>query len=568
MVTAIIMRYQVRLKQNNAMHNLIKSPRKFLFNLCLGIALCLTSIPVLAADKITFFDPPFGEFDILIKDLAIFANEGKITPRFAYYANRLSSEELKKVRQALKISLPLNEINVYKFLNSYIGKETINQLIKVINSPSDESRPFLEGALIEAASQPQGLTVINILQKYGSDSAIPVNIPLNLTAVKNTISYVDELINATEKIASWLKKNNNSLVPLPINPPISALDKAGSVTFVKHSFTINRPNKHRILAVVYLPENLQKPAPVVVIAPGFNSDISSLTYVAEHLASYGFGVAALNFPDTDQQRITEYLEGVDNLSQPNAWLEQPKDITLLLDTIEKKAQSNSSWRGKLDLNNVGVLGQSLGGYTSLAIGGSQIDWNHLVQACQSLKNPDLIFLNSALLWQCRGVNGPVPDGNLQDRRVKAVIAINPVSSPIFGKKGLSQMKVPVMLFAGSNDKFAPAILEQIQPFTELTQSDKYLLFLKGGTHLSFLTGGGNFDFSLQILSPGADPSLARSYLKSLSLAFFQTYLNQESSYKTYLNESSVKAMSQPSLPIYLLRTLTEEQLQQVTQAGN
>jgi predicted dienelactone hydrolase len=94
------------------------------------------------------------------------------------------------------------------------------------------------------------------------------------------------------------------------------------------------------------------------------------------------------------------------------------------------------------------------------------------------------------------------------------------------------------------------------------------LFVQGGTHSSFLKGSSNFDFSSEILSSGADPSLARSYLKSLSLAFFQTYLNQQSSYGAYLNESSVRAMSQPSLPVYLLQTLTEEQLQQATRASN
>ncbi len=546
----------------------IESIQRFLLNFCLGVALTLTTSPVWAADKITFFYPPFGQFDVLVKDLEIFANEGKITPSFASYANRVSPEELKKFRQVLKISLPFNEVDVYNFLNSYIGKETIDQLIKVINTPSDQSRSFLEGAFIEAASEPQGLTVLNVLQRYGS-SGVPVTIPLNLTAVRNTISHVDELITATERVSSWLEEKSNSLAPPPTNSSLSVLDKAGSATWSKRSFTIPRLNKAPILAVVYLPQNPQQPAPVVVIAPGLNSDINSLAYVAEHLASHGFGVAALNFPDTEKQQVTQYLEGMlPNLPQANAWLEQPKDITLLLDTIEKKVQADPDWQGKLDLNNVGVLGQSLGGYTALAIGGSQIDWNELVQTCQTLKNPEQIFLDSALLWQCRGANSPAPESNLQDKRVKAVIAINPVSSPIFGEKGLSQMKVPVMLFASSNDKFAPAIPEQLQPFTQLTQPDKYLLFVQGGTHSSFLAGSSNFNFSSAILSAGSDPSLARSYLKSLSLAFFQTYLNQQSSYGADLNESSVRAMSQPSLPVYLLQTLTEEQLEQATQVGN
>ncbi len=49
----------------------IESIQRFLLNFCLGVALTLTTSPVWAADKITFFYPPFGQFDVLVKDLEL-----------------------------------------------------------------------------------------------------------------------------------------------------------------------------------------------------------------------------------------------------------------------------------------------------------------------------------------------------------------------------------------------------------------------------------------------------------------------------------------------------------------
>lgn len=534
---------------------------RYVLKLSLGLAAILTPLPVLAAENITFFAPPFGQFDVSIKDLEIFAETGKVTPSFSFYAQRVSEEQLIKLRNILNKQFFFpeidNQIEVYNFLRSSFGQEIIGQISKIIASPSAQSQPRLRAALIQASANPQDFNLVTILQKYDSPT-----IPLNLQVVVNTVDEVDEILDQTKRVFNWVAQQPSSQVSNNKAMSLSSLIQPGQVNWSKESLTVNRPNKDPITVNVYLPKNIKQPAPVIVIAPGLNSDTSAFVYIAEHLASHGFGIVAVNFPESDNQRLSEALAGLDTLPTPNAWMAQPQDITLVLDTITQKSQSDPNWQGKLNLNNVGVLGHSLGGYTVTAIGGGKVDWNNLMQVCQNkLTDPNQVTLNPAILWQCKGMNSSPPPENLQDPRIKAVIAINPVINPILSEKGLGQMNRPIMIIGGSNDIFAPPLSEQIRPFTWLTNPDKYLVLVKNSTHLSF--SQGTDDLPPAIVGP--DLALARSYLKALSVAFFDTYLNNNPESAPYLSDRGVNSISQDSLPIYLLRSLTPEQLQEASQ---
>ncbi|MGF1676636.1 MAG: hypothetical protein ACFCUV_23610 [Rivularia sp. (in: cyanobacteria)] len=46
---------------------------------------------------------------------------------------------------------------------------------------------------------------------------------------------------------------------------------------------------------------------------------------------------------------------------------------------------------------------------------------------------------------------------VKDERIKAVIAINPLTSHIFGEVGLNKLQAPVLLVAGTDDYFVPAL---------------------------------------------------------------------------------------------------------------
>jgi predicted dienelactone hydrolase len=533
--------------------------QKLLLTLGFGLLALFPSFPISAAEKIKFSIEPLGDFNVSINSLEIFAQDGKITPDLAYYTNHLTPEELIKFRTLLNKSFPLSSIEAFQFFNTSFGKEIIKQLSLAINSPPDQSQPFLKGAIISAAVNPNGFKIIDVLKNYGS----PI-LALNLKTIRNTINEADNLYHTADRVFAWLDRQalTETLPNNSIN--LSDLSQAGKNTWTSENLTIPRPNDDPVTAFVYLPQKLAKPAPVVIIAPGLNSDFQALSYVAKHLASHGFATVGIDFPESDNQRMLDALQGLDTFPNPNAWMNQPKDVSLVLNTLEQKMQSDPNWQGKLDLKNVGILGHSLGGYTATAIGGARVQWPDVLKKCATLNNPNQINLNPALLWQCQGIDGAPPVGDLRDPRIKAVIAINPVTNPAFGNEGVNQLSVPMMFIAGSSDIFAPPLSQQIAPFTTLNKDDKYLLLVKNSTHLSFDQGTDQLpDF---IVGPGQ--KLAYDYLKSISLAFFNLYLNQQQEFKPYLTDAAVQKMGKEPLPLHLIKSLTQEQLDEAIKPTN
>nr|WP_322505451.1 hypothetical protein [Chroococcidiopsis cubana] len=86
---------------------------------------------------------------------------------------------------------------------------------------------------------------------------------------------------------------------------------------------------------------------------------------------------------------------------------------------------------------------------------------------------------------------------------------------------MSQIKIPVTIASSSEDKVAPALPEQILPFTWLTARNKYLLLLAGGTHFSAAdkSDPGSEPLPIPESVIGPDPALARGYLGAWSVAF-------------------------------------------------
>ena len=137
-----------------------------------------------------------------------------------------------------------------------------------------------------------------------------------------------------------------------------------------------------------------------------------------------------------------------------------------------------------------------------------------------------------------------------------------MTDAIFGEDGLSQIEVPVFMVASSADTIAPALFEQIRPFTWLTAPDRYLLVMEGATHFSTIgpTGNETFDLPPQIIGPV--PEVAQQYTKSMSLAFLNLHLRGDSRYAPILTSAFTTRFSQPEMPLSILSTLSAKQLRE------
>ncbi|MDF5709155.1 MAG: alpha/beta hydrolase [Nostoc sp. S4] len=525
----------------------------------------LTATPGLAADRISFYYPPFGEFSLSVDSLETFAKEGKIDQDFSFYASRATPEQLAQLRDLLQQRFNISPTLISQVTYSPIGEEVIQRIGELLQTESRQNGFYaIRGALIIAAADPQGLTVVNLLRRFPSNT-----IRLNYTEGLSIVDNLSQLLKKKDEVVAYLQKEAtaaaaNSTVNFSQLPDLRS---PGKFPWQKKTFELNDYSRNRRLPVdIYLPEgNSQTPAklpyPLIVISHGLASDRSSFAYLAQHLTSYGFAVAVLEHPGSNAERFQLYFAGLAGPPDPAEFINRPLDIKFLLNELERLDKSDPSLQGKLNFQQIGAIGQSFGGYTVLTLAGATINFNQLYRDC----NPNNSYFNLSLLLQCQAIKLSPKNYELKDDRIKAIMAINPIDSSILGQGSISQIKIPVMLVAGSQDIFAPPVFEQIRPFTWLTDSNKYLALIENATHFSAIAEPTPANSVLPVPPAliGPNPAPVYSYLNALSVAFLETNLLNHPEYRSYLQPSYAQFISQESLKLSLLQSLTQNQFSQV-----
>ncbi|MBF1991085.1 alpha/beta hydrolase [Fischerella thermalis] len=507
--------------------------------------------PVLGAERLTL---SYGllERSISVQSLEDYARTGKIDDELAAYFQYAPKERLEQIKQVLLTPIPLNVVQVSQFLYTPIGERLLENLATVIEGETRATGLYgIRAALILAAVEPEGLTLLNVLRKFPSS-----RLSINLARALQLANLAQSFLNQTQQAIALIQKEANQEATTASPESISNttnLLQPGSYQWQKQTINLNDQSRDRIYpADIYLPQASQ-PRPVIVISHGLGSDRTSFVYLAEYLASYGFVVAVPEHPGSNAQQLQALLSGrAADITSPREFIDRPLDVRYLLDELARRSRSEAAFRGRLNLEQVGVIGQSFGGYTALALAGAPINFSQIQQSCP----PPQDTLNVSLLLQCLTAELSLPEEyDLSDSRIKAAIAINPINSIVLGKDSLSQIKIPVMIVSSSNDTAAPALPEQIQPFTWLTTTNKYLALISGGTHFSTIAESPNSVIPVPEQVIGPNPALAQRYVKFLSLPFFQSYVANQPSYLTYLNADYIHRISQQPLPLSLVRSL-------------
>ena len=219
--------------------------------------------------------------------------------------------------------------------------------------------------------------------------------------------------------------------------------------------------------------------PTIVFSHGLGSVRTDLRYLAEHLASHGYVVAALEHPGSNETNTNAAMAGKCPLLAPQEFLDRPKDISFVLDELTKLNQTDDNLQGKIAIDRWVIIGYSFGGATALSLAGAELQLSALKQRCQG----DLIGFSLGEGIQCAAAGLPEERYQLRDARIKRAIAMNPITSLLFGETGLSAIQIPTLIVASSADKTTPALAEQIAGFPKIP-SPKWLVGFVGGTHLS------------------------------------------------------------------------------------
>jgi predicted dienelactone hydrolase len=190
-----------------------------------------------------------------------------------------------------------------------------------------------------------------------------------------------------------------------------------------------------LVTTLWAPQAADGLHPLVVYSHGFMSRREGGTYLARHLASHGYVVAAADFPATNGD-----APGGPNVEDV---VNQPQDVRFLIDSVLALEGDARPFEGAIDEARIGVMGLSLGGLTST-----------------------LVAFHPAL----------------GDPRVRVAISIAGPGE-IFSRRFFEAGDVPFLMIAGTADAIvpyaanAPRLLERVPGGALVT--------LDGGSHVGF-----------------------------------------------------------------------------------
>lgn len=530
-----------------------------LLSVALSVAL-LQAGPMLAAERI-FLSFLFLERSIPIRDLELYAKEGRKSKALAPYLGYFKPEQQTQLRASLQERLPLNAVAVAQFLYTPVGEALLNRIQQVVRTKSGQGSFFaLRSALILAAKDPEGLTALSVLRHFPNAGVqVDVNTALELlnqvqTAVKTTNATVNAVIQQSkadpqaDSLAGWSLSQSGlyDWERITLENLKDDSEKRLKYTGTARDFA----------ADLYFPTTASDtPYPVLVISHGFNSDRTTYAYLAQHLASHGYVIVMPEHSGSNGQQIVDLLQGrAQDVTDPTEFIDRPLDVSYLLDQLAQTSIPDPRFQGSLNLEQVGILGHSYGGYTGFALAGATPNYKQLQQACQTGLESSL---NISLALQCQALQTADKTVDLKDSRIQSVVAISPIGSSLFGKSGYQTIQVPVMIVAGSADTIAPVLPEQIQPFQWLTTPEKQLVLINNGSHYSTGNTSASSPDVLSALGTGDGPSpLGRYYTKALSTAFFGRYVQGQEQFAPFLTSSYATNLSREPLTLHLTPTLT------------
>lgn len=532
------------------------------------LQLALVALPQLArpghaAERVIFSVGAF-ERSISIASIEAYIQEGRVTDELAPLIAQIDPDTLAQAQELLSQRLDVDVTAVAQVVYSPQGEFLLERAGKVFRTGARLSgKQGLSGAAILSAADDEGLSVLNMIRYFPT----PV-LRIDLKEGESIARQATKAFEQSRQALALVEQISLQRASEPFPEGVSANDLNALVT-KPGAFQVKRASIKLKAAEppvdIYLPESLVEAQrsrgekyPAVVISHGVGSSRVSYVYLAQFLAERGFAVINVEHPGSNEVQIDNFVEGLTRRVVPDdEFINRPRLISQVLQALEARSQFNNSL-GNIDFNNVGVIGQSFGGYTALAVAGAPLNLASLRATC-----PPDFSIDISLLLQCQAVSlGDLQQSNIpfKDSRIRAVVAINPISDAVFGPESLSQVDVPVLMIAGSADTVAPALEEQIRPFTWLTTPARYLLVMEGATHFSTIgsTGSETFQFPEQIIGPV--PEIAQEYTQVMSLAFLSLYLKADSRYQPIFTSAFTTRFSRPEMPLSLISELGSDQL--------
>ena len=350
--------------------------------------------PVQAAERIVFSVGAF-ERSISVASIAAYIEDGVVTEEIAPFLSLIEPEMQAQARELLSQRLDVDVTTVAQVVYSPQGEFLLGRAGEVFRTGARISgKQGLSGAaVVSAADAEEGLTALNLIRRFPT----PV-LRVDVNRGGAIARQVGRAFEQSEEALALVEEISFQMASEPLPENTSAAELNGLVTQVGPYKVKRSTLKLRVLGPpvdLYLPDAASRfvqnslsqngKHPTIVISHGVGSSRVSYAYLAQFLAQHGYAVISLEHPGSNEAQIDNFIDGVTgNVVPDEEFISRPQLVSQVLNDLDSRSQTNPAFArllANVDFNNVGVIGQSFGGYTALAVAGAPLNLGSLQGVC-------------------------------------------------------------------------------------------------------------------------------------------------------------------------------------------
>lgn len=267
----------------------------------------------------------------------------------------------------------------------------------------------------------------------------------------------------------------------------------------------------------------EKKLPLILMSHGTGGSALQMLWLAEKLVKNGYLVVGINHHGNTAIESKKYAEGY------VLWWERSRDVAVVLDKIS----NHKNWSSYIDPINIGMLGFSLGGYTTIAsIGGitdkalfaefcnsdkrdftcdAQVEFSNIDEEFNKVKESEIV--QESLKRQ---------HASYKIEQIKAAFVLSPAVVQSITEDSLRGITIPVSVIVGTQDTVAP-VASNAERVASLVSGAEYAE-IEGAGHYTFLSEctdlGKVYVKTLCTDSPTIDRAKVHNSVSGQVLSFF------------------------------------------------